>query len=209
MLSECVAVLKSLPVLHHGADYSVWSLGSMTSFWALSNILLKELQLCIYNNCSWTDYKTGSGILIFCVLASKGSPFHALFTNYQIIHVIGLSIDCGVPSSLPNSTWTGSTTEGSVVTYMCNNRYELSPTGADTTITCQESGTWTDTAFTCEGTYNVDCSISSITNSHDMARKTWARPWENVSYVKCEQQRRRSACASAQSDQRLCCSLLR
>ena len=36
-----------------------------------------------------------------------------------------------------------------------------------------------------------------------------ARPWENVSYVICEQQRRRSACASAQSDQRLCCSLPR
>ena len=30
-----------------------------------------------------------------------------------------------------------------------------------------------------------------------------AGPWENVSYVICEQQRRRSACASAQSDQRL------
>ena len=29
-----------------------------------------------------------------------------------------------------------------------------------------------------------------------------------MSYVICEQQRRRSACASAQSDQRLCCSLL-
>ena len=37
----------------------------------------------------------------------------------------------------------------------------------------------------------------------------WARPWENLSYVICEQQGRRSACASAQSDQRLCCSLLR
>ena len=37
----------------------------------------------------------------------------------------------------------------------------------------------------------------------------WAGPWENVSNVICEQQRRRSACASAQSDQRLCCSLLR
>ena len=36
----------------------------------------------------------------------------------------------------------------------------------------------------------------------------WAGPWENVSYVICEQQRRRSACASAQSDQCLCCSLL-
>ena len=34
-------------------------------------------------------------------------------------------------------------------------------------------------------------------------------PWENVFYVICEQQRRRSACASAQSDQHLCCSLPR
>ena len=41
-----------------------------------------------------------------------------------------------------------------------------------------------------------------------MALFIWAGPWENVSYVICEQQRRRSACASAQSDQRLCCSLL-
>ena len=30
-----------------------------------------------------------------------------------------------------------------------------------------------------------------------------------MSYVICEQQRHRSACASAQSDQRLCCSLPR
>ena len=36
----------------------------------------------------------------------------------------------------------------------------------------------------------------------------WDRSSENVSYDICEQQRRRSACASAQSDQRLCCSLL-
>ena len=36
----------------------------------------------------------------------------------------------------------------------------------------------------------------------------WARSCENVSYAICEQQRRRSACASSQSDQRLCCSLL-
>ena len=36
----------------------------------------------------------------------------------------------------------------------------------------------------------------------------WARSCENVSYAICEQQRRRSACASAQSDQRLYCSLL-
>ena len=36
----------------------------------------------------------------------------------------------------------------------------------------------------------------------------WARPCENVSDTICEQQRCRSACASAQSDQHLCCSLL-
>ena len=37
----------------------------------------------------------------------------------------------------------------------------------------------------------------------------WARSCENVSYAICEQQRCRSACASAQSNQHLCCSLLR
>ena len=42
-----------------------------------------------------------------------------------------------------------------------------------------------------------------------VALHDWAGPWENVSYVICEQQRRRSACASAQSDHRLCFSLLR
>ena len=36
----------------------------------------------------------------------------------------------------------------------------------------------------------------------------WVRSCENVSYAKCEQQRCRSACASAQSDQHQCCSLL-
>ena len=37
----------------------------------------------------------------------------------------------------------------------------------------------------------------------------WARACENVSYATCEQQRYRSACASVQSDQHLCCSRLR
>ena len=37
----------------------------------------------------------------------------------------------------------------------------------------------------------------------------WAGSWEKPVYSICEQQRRRSACASAQSDQRLCCSLIR
>ena len=37
----------------------------------------------------------------------------------------------------------------------------------------------------------------------------WALSWENLSYAICEQPRCRSACASAQSDQHLYCSLLR
>ena len=37
----------------------------------------------------------------------------------------------------------------------------------------------------------------------------WAEPWENVSNGICEKQRRRSACASTQSDQRLYCLLLK
>ena len=37
----------------------------------------------------------------------------------------------------------------------------------------------------------------------------WARSCENVSYDICQQQRWSSACASVQSDQHLCCSLLR
>ena len=37
----------------------------------------------------------------------------------------------------------------------------------------------------------------------------WATSWENLLCAICEQQRRRSACASAQSDQHLCCSLPR
>ena len=49
-------------------------------------------------------------------------------------------------------------------------------------------------------TYNSEAS---------KGRSKWAGPWENVSFVICEQQRCRSACASAQSDQRLYCSLLR
>ena len=36
----------------------------------------------------------------------------------------------------------------------------------------------------------------------------WASPRENLSSVVCEQQRRRPACAYAQSDQRLCYSLI-
>ena len=42
-----------------------------------------------------------------------------------------------------------------------------------------------------------------------MYEYVWARPWENVSYPICEQQRCRSACAATQSDQCLSCSLPR
>ena len=47
------------------------------------------------------------------------------------------------------------------------------------------------------------------------AAYSWRTPFyrqtnaANVSYVICEQQRCKPACASAQSDQRLCCSRLR
>ena len=51
------------------------------------------------------------------------------------------------------------------------------------------------------------CSYDST--SVNRFASIWAAPWENVSYVICEPQRRRSACAFAQSDQRLCFSLLR
>ena len=44
----------------------------------------------------------------------------------------------------------------------------------------------------------------SLKSKEMMTSLIWAGPWENVSYVVCEQQRRRSASASAQSDQRLC-----
>ena len=50
---------------------------------------------------------------------------------------------------------------------------------------------------------NHTCDLPNSMNA-----KIWARSCENVSYAICEQQRRRSACGSAQSDQRLCCSLL-
>ena len=58
----------------------------------------------------------------------------------------------------------------------------------------------------------INMIILETTDSQPIAKSsklTWAGPWENVSNVICKQQRRRSACASAQSDQRLCCSLLR
>ena len=65
----------------------------------------------------------------------------------------------------------------------------------------------------CKSTDNCDthfCQSNTMWRCIDLQCIiiTWARSCENVSYAICEQQRRRSACASAQSDQRLCCSLL-
>ena len=50
------------------------------------------------------------------------------------------------------------------------------------------------------GQCTIFCSLSTM---------IWATSWEKPVYAICEQQRRRSACALAQSDQRLCCSLPR
>ena len=47
-----------------------------------------------------------------------------------------------------------------------------------------------------------------IINKKNPLINNWARSYENVSYDICGQQRCRSACASSQSDQQFCCSLL-
>ena len=71
------------------------------------------------------------------------------------------------------------------------------------------------------GGSNYDCTCvfcGSLTVQHLRPLSCWYSSYtdikgawscENVSYAICEQQKSRSACASAQSDQHLCCSLLR
>ena len=54
--------------------------------------------------------------------------------------------------------------------------------------------------FSCFGQYEIKL---------DSMKWNWAGSWENMSYFICQQQKPRSACAFAQSDQRLCCSLPR
>ena len=58
--------------------------------------------------------------------------------------------------------------------------------------------------FTERWQYNLQWKLKQVDDW-----KNWARSCENVSYAIWEQQRCRSACASAQSDQHLCFSLLR
>ena len=52
-------------------------------------------------------------------------------------------------------------------------------------------------------------SIRFYGELHKIILYMWAWSSENVSCAICEQQRCRTACTSAQSDQHLCCSLLR
>ena len=72
--------------------------------------------------------------------------------------------------------------------------------------------TWStcDRNFMCRLLFPKEGTVSKTVNLFlKIVRCIWARSWENVSYAICEQQRCRSACASAQSDQHLCCSLPR
>ena len=66
-------------------------------------------------------------------------------------------------------------------------------------------------SFFSSSVFSSDSSFSSSLSFPESSFSLikWATPWENVSYVICEQQKHRSACASMQSDQHLCCSLLR
>ena len=52
------------------------------------------------------------------------------------------------------------------------------------------------------------CKYSAFLCSFYMCTVKWAATRETLSSGVCEQQRRRPACASAQSDQRLCYSLI-
>ena len=58
---------------------------------------------------------------------------------------------------------------------------------------------------------NLNVSLRQQTTMSQCMRVqyTWTRSCENVAYAICEQQRYRSACASAQSDQHLCVSVFR
>ena len=51
-------------------------------------------------------------------------------------------------------------------------------------------------------------TITPDTNLAYFDELKWATSWQKLSYAICKQQRSRSACASMQSDQHLCCSLL-
>ena len=76
--------------------------------------------------------------------------------------------------------------------------------------TCNKDGkTAVDVASTCIAEVIIKAQMKQSLTCLAARAVTWARSCENVSYAICEQQRCRSACASAQSDQHLCCSLLR
>ena len=62
----------------------------------------------------------------------------------------------------------------------------------------------------CMRTAKSQGSMRSLTRAFAVRLyNIWSSSWENLFYAICEQQRRRSACTSAQFTQHLCCSLSR
>ena len=61
--------------------------------------------------------------------------------------------DCGHPGDIDHGTVdvSGGTTIGDTATYQCNQHFQLN--GEDTR-TCQDDGTWSGTAPTCQGEYS-------------------------------------------------------
>ena len=63
------------------------------------------------------------------------------------------AVDCGTLAAPQNGQVTlTATTFMSTATYSCNSGYNLSGSG---TRTCQASGTWSDTAPTCDCKYSI------------------------------------------------------
>ena len=63
------------------------------------------------------------------------------------------------------------------------------------------------TLFRVSNGLDLDQDRHTVTGSKERTNDIWASTRENLSSRVCEQHRRRPACASAQSDQRLCYSL--
>ena len=75
--------------------------------------------------------------------------------NHVCVHFVGVSaVDCGLLPDPVNgmvSVGGGGTTLGSLADYTCNPSYRL--VGTDSRQ-CQENGTWSGEAPTCEGMIN-------------------------------------------------------
>lgn len=65
-------------------------------------------------------------------------------------------VDCGNPSSPSNASPASTilaTIFGATVTYQCD--VGFTQIGGESTITCEESGSWSGDGPVCEGTYNT------------------------------------------------------